>query len=152
MKAVIVSTDRGIRGATPADEAAFRKFKARMLKLKSKPGEWVRIEFGTPRHVKHHRKLWALLQLIAENSEVYDTAEKALYALKLCTGYCDPIVDPRTGEIVPIGRSIDFENMPQDDFETWYAQALDAVCQHIVPHLREQDRDRVLAEIVEGWA
>ncbi len=152
MRAVILSTERGLRGATPADEAAFRKFKARILRIKGKAGQWLRIEWSAPRNLQHHRKMFALLQLIAENSEVYDTAEKALYALKLCTGYCDPMTDPRTGEIVPVARSIAFENMGQDDFEAWYCRALDAVCEHIVPHLRAADRDRVLAEIVEGWA
>ncbi len=151
MKAVVVSTARGIVGATPTDETAWRKFKARILKLKARPGEWLRVEFSAPRNLKHHRKLFALLQLIAENSETYDTVDKALVALKLCTGYADPLIHPETGEVLLIPRSISFESMGQDDFEVWYAQALDAVCAHIVPHLRPADRDRVLAEIVEGW-
>lgn len=152
MKAVILSTPRGICGATPADETAFRKFKARILKLKSKPGEWLRIEFSSPRHIKHHRKFFALLQLVAENSEVYDTAEKALIALKLCTGYADPLIHPETGEVLMIPRSISFESMGQDDFDAWYLLALDAVSAVIVPHLRAADRDRVLEEIILGWA
>lgn len=151
MRTTILSTDRGIFGATPADDAAWRKLKARMLKLKSKPGQWLRIEFSTPRHLKHHRKLFALLQLIAENSEVYDSAEKALVAVKLCTGYADPLIHPETGEVLMLPRSIAFENMGQDDFEVFYDAALKAVCAHIVPHLREADRDRILDEIAEGW-
>ena len=151
MRAVLISTERGIMGATPGDEVARRKLQARMRKLKATPGAYLRIEWSSPRNVQHHRKLFALLNLVAENSDVYDTPEKAIYALKLCTGYCDPIADPRTGEIVPIARSIAFENMPQDEFEAWYCQALDAVSTHIVPHLRHADRDRVLAEIAEGW-
>lgn len=152
MRTVILSTPRGIVGATPTDETAFRKFKARILKLKSKPGEWLRIEFSSPRHLKHHRKFFALLQLIAENSEVYDTAEKALVAVKLCTGYADPLIHPATGEVLMIPRSIAFENLGQEDFERFYEAALAAVSSHIVPHLRPEDRDRVLAEIVEAWA
>lgn len=151
MRAVILSTERGLRGATPADDQAFRKFKARILRLKGKAGQWLRIEWSSPRNVQHHRKLFALLQLIADNSETYDTAEKALYALKLCTGHLYPMVDPRTGEIVPVARSIAFESMGQEDFEAWYCQALDAVTAHIVPHLRAEDRDRLLSEIAEGW-
>jgi hypothetical protein len=151
MRAVILSTTRGICGATPADEDAFRKFKARILRLKSKPGQWLRIEFSTPRHGKHHRKFFALMQLIAENSEVYDTAEKALIAVKLCTGHLDLMPHPETGEIVQIPRSVSFESMGQEDFEAFYDAALKAVCAHIVPHLREADRDRILDEIAAGW-
>lgn len=151
MRTTILSTDRGICGATPADDAAWRKLKARMLKLKSKPGQWLRIEFSTPRHLKHHRKLFALLQLIAENSEVYDSAEKALVAVKLCTGYADPLIHPETGEVLMLPRSISFESMGQEDFDAFYDAALKAICAHIVPHLREADRDRILDEIAEGW-
>lgn len=152
MKAVILSTPRGICGATPADETAFRKFKARILKLKSKPGEWLRIEFSSPRNGPQHRKLFALLNLIAENSDELDTTEKALYALKLVLGHCDPMVNPSTGEIVPFPRSISYENLEQDDFDKFYAEAMDAVSQHLVKHLRPADRDRVLEEIILGWA
>lgn len=151
MKAVILSTDRGLRGATPKDEEAFRKFKARIRRMKEKSGQWLRIEFSTPRNIKHHRLLFALLTLIAENSEVYDTTEKALYAVKLCSGYVDPMADPRTGEVIPVPRSIAFDRMDQEEFEQFYAAALDAVCRHIVPWLDEADRDQLLAEIVEGW-
>ena len=151
MQTIILSTERGIFGATPADDAAWHKFKARMLKLKSKPGEWLRIEFSRPRNIKHHRKLFAFLQLIAENSEVYDTAEKALIAVKLCTGYADPLIHPETGEVLMLPRSIRFEAMGQDDFEAFYNAALTAICAHIVPHLRPEDRDRILDEIAERW-
>ncbi len=78
--------------------------------------------------------------------------EKALVAVKLCTGYADPLIHPATGEVLMIPRSIAFENLGQEDFERFYEAALAAVSSHIVPHLRPEDRDRVLAEIVEAWA
>ena len=152
MKAVILSTERGLRGATPADEAAFRKFKARLLRLRSKAGQWIRIEWSAPRNGPQHRKLFALLNLIAENSETLDTTEKALYALKLVLGHCDPMVHPITGEIFPFPRSIAYENLEQDDFDKFYAEAMDAIGEHLIPHVRPADRDRILQEFYEGWA
>ncbi len=152
MRAVLISTERGIMGATPGDEVARRKLQARMRKLKATPGAYLRIEWSAPRNLKHHRKLFALLHLIAENSETLDTPEKALYALKLVLGHCDPMVHPLTGEILPVPRSIAYENLEQDDFDKFYAQAMDAIGEHLIPHVRAADRDRILQEFYEGWA
>ena len=71
MKAMLVKTDKGLRGATPADQEAWAKFRRKLETMK--PGTWLRMEWARPRHGKHHRKFFALLQLVAENSETYDT-------------------------------------------------------------------------------
>lgn len=151
MKTTIIATPRGLRGVTPQDEDAWRKFRARLTKIKSKGDGSLRIEFSSPRHLAHHRKLFALLQLVADCSEVYDTPERALLALKLATGFCDPLAHPVTGELLMIPRSISFESMGQDDFDVWYAQALDAVSTVLVPHLKPEARDAALDEITQGW-
>lgn len=62
-----------------------------------KPGQWLRLEWSSPRNGKHHRKLWALLTLLQQNSETYDMKEKAPVAIKLAADYFDPHVDPETG-------------------------------------------------------
>jgi len=90
MKALLIKTDKGLRGSTPADQDAWAKFRRRLETMK--PGTWVRMEWARPRNGQHHRKLFALLQLVAENSETYDTPEKALVAVKLVTGYADPVI------------------------------------------------------------
>ncbi|MDR0274142.1 MAG: DUF1367 family protein [Burkholderiaceae bacterium] len=116
-----------------------------------KPGKWLRMEWSSPRNGKHHRKLFALLQLVAENSEIYDTPEKALVAVKLAAGFFNPMPDPRTGEIVPILQSISFEAMGQEDFERFYAAALDGVLRVILPAMPKDTAQHLLDMIVDGW-
>lgn len=149
MKALLLKTERGLRGSSPADQEAYQRFKRRLESMK--PGTWIRMEWSSPRHPKHHRKFFALLQLITENSEVYNTIEKALVAVKLCTGHFDLMADPRTGEIIQIPNSIAFEAMPQEEFDVFYSAAIDAVMQVILPQLDRARADRLLEMVIEGW-
>lgn len=150
MKAMLLRTPSGLRGATPADQDAWSKFRRRLETMK--PGKWLRVEFSSPRHGKHHRKFMALLQLIVENSEVYDTIPKALVAVKLCVGHFDLMVDPTTGEISKVPRSISYESMPQEEFDQFYSAAVDGVLQHILPTMDRDTADRLIDMVVEGWA
>jgi len=147
---MLLKTEKGLRGATTADHDAWTKFRRRLETMKT--GTWLRMEWVSPRHGKHHRKFFALLQLVAENSETYDTVEKALVAVKLVTGYCDPVIHPETGEFLQIPRSISYESMDQDEFEKFYSAAIDGVLRHILPHLDKEKADRLIDMIVEGWA
>ena len=63
MRAVLIKTERGLRGSTPADHEAYTKLKRRLERMK--PGTWFRMEWAVPRHGPHHRKLFALLALPA---------------------------------------------------------------------------------------
>lgn len=149
MKAMLLKTDKGLRGATPADQEAWAKFRRRLETMK--PGTWLRMEWARPRHGKHHRKFFALLNLVAENSETYDTTEKALVAVKLVTGYADPIIDPTTGELIQVPRSIAYDAMDQDEFEGFYSAAIDGVLRHILTSMDRDTADRLLEMIIEGW-
>lgn len=150
MKAVLISTDKGLRGSTPADQELWAKFKRKLEIMK--PGAWLRFEWSTPRNGPHHRKFMALLNLVTENSEIYTTIPKALIAVKLAAGYFDPAIDPRTGEIIPIPQSISFDAMGQDDFDVFYSAAIDGVLQVILPTMSRETADKLLDMVVEGWA
>lgn len=150
MKAMLLRTPTGLRGATPEDQAQYSKFRRKLETMK--PGKWLRLEWSSPRNGPHHRKMFALLSLVAENSETYNTTEKALVAVKLAAGYFDPHIDPKTGEVVPIPQSISFDAMAQEDFDKFYSAALDGVLQIILPHIAPEKADRLLELIVEGWA
>lgn len=149
MKAMLLKTEKGLRGATPEDHDAWVKFRRKLETMK--PGTWLRMEWVRPRHAKHHRKFFALLTLVAENSEIYNTTEKALVAVKLVTGHFDLMVHPETGEILQIPKSIAYESMEQDEFDRFYSAAIDAVLQHILPLIDREKADRLLDLIIEGW-
>lgn len=149
MKCMVLKTDTGLRGATPDDHAAWTKFRRRLETMK--PGTWLRIEATSPRNGKHHRKFMALLNLIAENSETYNTVEKALVAVKLCVGHFEPAIHPATGELIQVPKSIAFESMGQDEFDVFYSAALDAVLQHILPQLDKEKAEHLMDMIIQGW-
>ena len=150
MKAMLLKTPTGLRGATPDDQAAYSKFKRKLEIMR--PGKWLRLEWSSPRNGKHHKKMFALLSLVAENSETYNTTEKALVAVKLAAGYFDPHINPTTGEIIPVVHSIAYDAMDQEAFEKFYSSALDGVLQAILPTMDRATADRLMDMIVEGWA
>lgn len=150
MKAMLLKTEHGLRGATATDHEAWSKFRRRLETMK--PGTWLRIESSRPRNGKHHRKFMALLQLVVENSESYNTIEKALIAVKLIAGHFEPAIHPQTGELIQVPKSIAYESMDQDEFDAFYSAALDGVLQHILPSMDAETADRLMDMIVEGWA
>lgn len=149
MKCMLIMTEKGLRGATPADHDTYEKFRRRLKVMR--PGKWLRLEAASPRNGAHHRKMFALLSLVAENSETYNTTEKALNAVKLAAAYFDPFIDPRTGEIIPLVKSISYDAMPQEEFEVFYEAALQGVLSVILPTMSRETADRLLDMVVEGW-
>ena len=150
MKATLIKTPRGLRGATPDDQEAFAKFKRRLETMPA--GDYLRLEATRPRNGKHHRKFMALVHLVTENSERYPTIAQALVAIKLAAGYFDPHIDPRTGEIIPQVHSISYDAMDQDTFDKFYSAAIDGVLQTILPTMDRAMADKLLNMIVSGWA
>lgn len=150
MKAMLIRTEKGLHGATPDDQDAYARFKRRLETMKT--GTWMRLEWSRPRNGPHHRKFMALLHLVTENSETYDTVAKALIAVKLAAGYFDGIPDPRTGEIVPAVHSISYDAMDQDTFEKFYSAALDGVLQVILPTMERATAEKLMDMIIQGWA
>lgn len=149
MRAMLIKTEKGLRGSTPDEHTAWLKFRRKLEAMK--PGDWLRLEWVRPRNPKHHRKFFALLHVISENSETYDTTEKALVALKLVTGHFDLVVDPKSGQIVQVPKSISYERMDQDEFERFYSQAIDAVLQYILPQMDKALMDRLVDMVIQGW-
>lgn len=150
MKCMLIKSPAGLRGSTPADQDAWAKFKRKLETMK--PGTWLRMEWSRPRNGPQHRKMFALLALVAENSETYNTTEKALNAVKLAAAYYDPFIDPRTGEIIPVVKSISYDAMPQEEFEVFYSAAIDGVLQCILPTMDRETAEKLMDMVVEGWA
>jgi NAD(P)H-hydrate repair Nnr-like enzyme with NAD(P)H-hydrate dehydratase domain len=113
-----------------------------------KMGEVIKAKISRPRNYNHHKKLFGLVRLIAENSEVYDNDRKALTALKLASGHCSYLADPTTGEIVPQPDSISYESMDQTDFEKWYEDAVNGALKYIVPTMTRMAIDQAVNEVV----
>lgn len=147
--AILIRTPSGLRGSTDVDDSKWRKFKRKLETMGA--GKWLRIEWSSPRNGKHHAKFFALLTLIAENSEVYDDVDKALIAVKLVVGHFDLVQHPVTGEISQIPKSIAYESMSQEDFEVFYSRAIDGILAHILPQMPRATMDKLLDHIMLGW-
>lgn len=131
----------------PADDAAVAFLR------KCKLGEMVMVEARRPRNLMHHRKLWALLNLVVENTERYSDADTLLDALKIATGHCKiyPSTDGKTSYVKPL--SISFESMDQDSFSQFYERCLDLIAAKIIPGISSAAlREEVESFIVPGPA
>lgn len=149
MKAILLKTPKGLRGATEDDHSAWLKFKLRLEAMK--PGTWIRVEATSPRNGGHHRKFMALMHLITENSETYNTVAKATVAVKLIVGHFDAAIHPQTGELMQIPKSISYESMDQEHFDAFYSAAIDGVLQFILPQFDRETADRLMDVVIEGW-
>ena len=90
-------------------------------------GEQVIVVIKRARNTRHHRKMFALLNIALENQDQYKTIDDLLDATKIATGHCkwiDMLV--RGIQVrVAVPKSISFANMGQDKFERFYNDALD---------------------------
>lgn len=122
----------------PIDQAGEDAFK------KIKNGAIVSVEVKAPRNVGHHRKFFAMLNIVFQNQDYYKSPESLLGACKLATGHVE-IVRSKRGEIA-IPLSISFAKMDQAAFDEFYSRAIDWVVSDVIPGLSKQDLDTEVAE------
>lgn len=109
-------------------------------------GQQVMVKFSFPRNTGHHRKFFALMQLIFNNQSHYATLDHLVTAFKFACGHTEKIRTAR-GEI-EIPKSISFAKMGQAEFETFYNRAVDFVTEEVIPGLGKEDLAREVAELV----
>ena len=118
---------RTLAGLAPAGDAE----QTRLRKIKV--GEVVTCELKMSRSLPEHRRYWLMCSLVAINHEQLQDAESVHQALKLLTGWTDKIALRSTGEIIQVPRSISFSKMTPDEWDTYFAKAKQAVCEHLLP-------------------
>lgn len=92
-----------------------------------KDGKQVLLRVFKPRNIDHHRKLFAILNCVVENSEIYNNVNELLNLLKIATGLTIPV--QFEGKIYRVVDSISFSSMAQDVFERWFKRATYALSQ-----------------------
>lgn len=128
-------------GFTPKSQAA-RDFHA-----KTKLGQTVELKGRRPRNPAHHRKLFALLNILVDNTEHFANTEDALLAVKAATGLGQwKHVEGATRELF-YPESIAFDAMSQDDFAEFYEKAVAAVIRWWLPV-----SDAEIREAIEAFA
>lgn len=128
---------RGVQPATEQDLQALQKVKY---------GDMLPVHIRRPRNGDHHRKFFALVNLIAENHHRLRTVEDVLVEIKVRVGHFAEHVT-EDGEIVYVPRSISYEEMDQVAFATFYERALEAAATHMLPGIEREKLDAYLAEV-----
>ena len=114
-----------LTGLEPADGAELPRMKL---------GEVAKVKITRPRNGKHHRKFFALMNLVYQNQTYYDTLDDLIYAVKVATGH-RRVYEKPDGTKFMVPRSIAFHNMDQAAFDLFYQRVLDLVCTKIIPGL-----------------
>lgn len=121
---------------------------ARDFHAKTKLGQTVQLTGRRPRNPGHHRKFFALLGVLVDNTEIFANVDDALIAIKAALGRGRWVkVHPKAEREIFIPDSIDFASMSQDDFEPFYEAAVAAIVRWWLP-VASND----LREAVEGFA
>ena len=100
-------------------------------------GEEVNAKITKKRNLRHHRKFFALLNIVAENmpehlEKRYPTVETIRRELKMELGYYDEYVSTN-GLVYYIPKSMDFVSMDDLQFREFYNKAVNAVVRVFLP-------------------
>jgi hypothetical protein len=136
MKIIVVKDKDVLR---PIDERSFEELR------KIKDGRTFICEIKRPRNLKHHRKYWALINLISDNLDGV-TPEALSNAVKMMIGH---VVTVQFGDKnISYPDSISFDKMNQDQFNDFYEQAVKAICEFVIPGLTEESVRNEIFEIL----
>ena len=118
----------------------------------TKKGQTALLSYWKPRNIKHHRKLFALLnKVISSGGWDYDL-DSLLHFVKLNAGYVALVFIPQIQEYIQVPKSISFASMSQDEFEKFYDKAIEC-CAQLLGVSRETLENEVNHETleVEEW-
>lgn len=128
-----------LQGWVPVSNAA-REFWA-----KTKLNQVAEMKARRPRNPRHHRKMFALLGLVVENTDLFANTDDALVGLKAIMGFGRWERIKGTSKDLFYPDSIAFDAMGQDEFNAFYEQALVAVRRWWLPVADEELRQAVEA-------
>lgn len=131
----------------------------------NKEGDYIIVSFHKPRNVQHHRKFFALINVVFPHQETWATIDTFREALLVAAGYSEPVeamVDiekiNENGEIIVTGKvkgiyhkakSINFATLDQAAFEQVYNACVRVILTRILP-VSEKELEAQVLEIMNG--
>lgn len=106
-----------------------------------------RAEVRKPRNYEFHKKFFALVKVVYENQDRYDTMKDVLTEIKLRTGHYHEHVT-LNGVIIYVPKSIAFANMDEFQFQQFYDKAIGIILKHFFPRVSEADLRGWVDEII----
>lgn len=112
-------------------------------------GEVWEFVYKKPRSLAHHRKFFALVDLVHQNlpenlDSRYPSTEHLRAEITMKAGYFTSWVTMK-GETMYLPKSISFEAMDQGEFSEFYERCLDVVAKYYLPI----GRDMLESEVME---
>lgn len=106
-------------------------------------GETIKAKFVKSRNVKHHRKFFALLQIVADNlpesmPAQYENTTFLLDEIKYQLGHVE-IHHTLGGKVEHKPKSISFGKMDQVEFDEFYNRAVDVVLKYFLKEMTAED-------------
>jgi hypothetical protein len=124
----------------PVDEAGFK------VLGRIKQGDAVWVDVTRPRNLRQFQLYWALMQIVADNSDYYDSKEQVSDMMKVATGHTSTFIDHH-GQIWHELKSISFDNMDQDTFNAYFDRCIDIIVRRFLPNLPEGDLRREVEDM-----
>jgi len=109
---------RSVTGLSAADDEAVAHLR------RIKVGQVVRADVVVPRNLRHHRKFFALLNLVWAATDQWESVEDLLIELKVRLGVVRDVVLRESGEVVKVVGSISFGSMDQAEFDAFFEKSL----------------------------
>lgn len=125
----------------PADDEAEEELK------KIKSGRAVSCEIKRPRHIGHHRKYFAMLNIVLNNQESFKTTAQLLDAIKMDVGHVDMFKDIK-GNVFYKPASISFSSMTQDKFEKFYSLSIDCILANLMVGTTTTEIEEAVNEVI----
>ena len=107
-------------------------------------GKEVILTIRQPRSPEFHRRFFAILRRVCDNSDRYRDEEELLACLKIACGHTKPVQLPN-GEVYRLPRSINFANLGQDAFQRFTKRAL-----YVLGQMMGIDPETLLKEATEN--
>lgn len=141
MQLFLTRTLSGLAASDDEAVAALRRIKI---------GKIVRADVVVPRNLRHHRKFFALLNVVWAATDQWESVEDLLIELKVRLGVVRDVVLRDTGEVFKVVGSISFGNMDQAEFDAFFEKSLRLLAQMAGGIESETLRREVLNNLAEA--
>ena len=110
---------------------------------KIKIGEPFLMDYKPKRNYEFHKKGFALLNLIFENQDKYDTFEELRTEMVLKAGWYREHITTK-GKLIYIPKSMSFAEMDEIEFAEIYSKFIDIALKHFVTMDKQELEDAIL--------
>lgn len=122
----------------PESEEAVKRFKV---------GDPVKLVASKPRKYEYHKKFFALLNLVFENQDKYDSIEALRKELVMRAGWFEEHHHV-TGKISYSAKSISFASMDQIEFERLFSRVIDVAIEYFIEGATHEELEAAAMEVI----